>query len=483
MRRPSTASLTAAAIALAVFILYLLFPLTGDDYGYMGAFRTIDGFDGPWPLERLYRWYPFHWLHANGRLANLFAMLSLTFLPKWLTAVVMGVATWGMMALVLRLGDAWRGRPAAAAAALAYIAVAFPWWDLMYTVDFNFNYPVAACAGLLFVYMWQRYPSVKGKSGRGLVLAFSVVAGGFHESMGAPMSAAALWLLYWNRGLAKRPVAAFGAGVALAFCSPGIWGRATAARVPDAPLPELLLCSAPLTLAALALFGCLAASGRWRGWMAREVRGWWGFWMAASLGALLFCAVGGIIGRGGWFSQTFALVALLLWGKELRPRHSWRGASRTAAAALAAAALFFTAAPIPFVAGMAAREGEARALLRESADGVVEVRMPREGDMPWWTLKRVRCLDADDYYLHQVVADYYKKPRFVIVPPDMAEAGACFAAAPPEGAEPIDPGTFGGPEPERYALTAEDGTGTVYTHIPSRGVWLVQPRERDPGDR
>ena len=482
MRRLNPAALLTALLALLFLVLYLLFPLTGDDYGYMGAFRTVDGFDGPWPLERLWRWFPFHWLHSNGRLANLFAMLSLTFLPKWLTALVMGAATWGMMALVLRLGDAWRGRVLAACAALAYIAVAYPWWDLMFTVDFNFNYPVAACAGLLFVYLWQRYPSVKGKSGRGLVLAFSVVAGGFHESMGAPMLVAAIWLLYWNRGLAKWPVAAFAAGVAMAFCSPGIWGRATADRVADAPMWELVACSAPLTLLAAALFGGLLCWGRWRAWMKVAVRGWWGFWLAASAGSLLFCAVGGIIGRSGWFSQTFALVALLLWSRSLklappdRPRRSavYRGLCWV----LAVAALFFAAAPIPAVARMAAAERQARQALAASDDGVVVADLPKESGQPWYTLRRVRTLDADDYYLHQVIADYYKKPRFLILPSRRDTLSSL-----PEGAEPIEAGTYGAPPSERFMAMDADGARTVYLLLPGEGGYVAVPRERDPGDR
>lgn len=490
MRRPSPAAWLAATLALLTFGLYLLFPLTGDDYAYMGTFRTIDGFDGVWPLGKLYRWYPFHWLHANGRLANLFAMLSLTFLPKWLTAVIMGAATWGMMALALRLGNAWRDRTLAATAALAYIAVAYPWWDLMYTTDFNFNYPVATCAGLLFVYIWQRYRGIRKGWVRAFCLITAFIAGGFHESMGAPLLAAGLWLLVANRGtnaalrLPKAPLAAFGAGVALAFCSPGIWGRATSGRVPDAPLGELLLCSAPLTLAAIALFAVLFCFKRQREWLLRGCCGWFGFWMAASVGALLFCAAGGIIGRSGWFSQSFALIALLLWGEERVPKPA-APVAKLLTAVLAAAALFFTAAPIPYVAEMASREAEARELLKISDNGVVVADIPKESAQPWWTLKRVRSLDADDYYLLQVIADYYKKPRFAIVP---ADGEPVYAEKLPDGAEPIDPGTFNAPEPERYLHTEADGTQTVYVLIPERGtdsagVWLRVPRERDPGDR
>ncbi len=502
MKRSTTAARLTAILALLTFCLYLLFPLTGDDYAYMGSFRTIDGFDGPWPMSKLYRWYPFHWLHANGRFANLFAMLSLTFLPKWVIAAIMGAATWGMMALVLRLGGAWHGRPLAASAALAYIAIAFPWWDLMYSVDFNFNYPVATCAGLLFAYLWQRYDRIeKGWMKKGCLLA-AFIAGGFHESMGAPLLAAGLWLVTANRlwpsaskpSLPKAPLAAFGAGVAMAFCSPGIWGRATAERVADAPLPELLLCSAPLTLAATALFCGLLLSKRQREWIMAESRGWWGFWMAASLGALLFCAVGGIIGRSGWFSQSFALIALLIWGKSrslklAKPEARSRYVT-VLAMAPGIAAVFFTAAPIPFVAETAALEARARELLKESRAGVVTEDMPLESEKPWWTLKRVRCLDADDYYLHQVIADYYKKPRFVIVPP---ETKGMREEKLPEGAEAIDPGTFDAPLPERYLYTEKDGTEMVYVYAPvmdetprgesESGEWLRVPRERDPGDR
>ncbi|MDE7142606.1 MAG: hypothetical protein K2O33_06920 [Muribaculaceae bacterium] len=62
MRRFPTAARLSAALALLTFVLYLLFPLTGDDYGYMGTFRTVDGFDGAWPLKRLRRRSPVPWL-------------------------------------------------------------------------------------------------------------------------------------------------------------------------------------------------------------------------------------------------------------------------------------------------------------------------------------------------------------------------------------------------------------------------------------
>ena len=531
MRRANGAALLTGVLAVLATALYLLFPLTGDDYGYMGSFRTIDGFDGPWPLERLWRWFPFHWLHANGRLANLFAMLSLTFLPKWLTALLMGAATWGMMALVLKLGGAWRGRPLAASAALAYIAVAYPWWDLMYTVDFNFNYPVAVCAGLGYVWVWRRWgcrsplarstrhPQEAGaegervgytrhaatrqdggrwrtheraslRAGRWLALVFCFVAGGFHESRGAPLLAASVWLLFFNRELPKWPVAAFGTGVAVAFSSPGIWGRAAADRVADAPTVELVLCSAPLTIAAVALFGGLLLSPRWREWMSREARSWWGFWMAASVGALVFCAAGGIIGRSGWFSQTFALVALLIWGKAAgmvnytRHAASLRSASagmrKVMAVGLGAAAVFFTAAPIPRVAEMAEAEAAARRALEASDDGVVVAAMPVESGQPWWTLGRVRTLDADDYYLHQVIADYYKKPRFLILPPGWE--GLPLTGELPDGALPIDAGRGSVGYPERFLYTAPGGEQGVYLFVPGAEGYLRVRRERDPGD-
>ena len=64
MRGKGALWLTLAAGA-AMLALYLAYPLTGDDYAYANTFRTVDGFDGPWPLERFYRWYPFHWLRAR----------------------------------------------------------------------------------------------------------------------------------------------------------------------------------------------------------------------------------------------------------------------------------------------------------------------------------------------------------------------------------------------------------------------------------
>lgn len=466
----------SGALGALIFALYLLYPLTGDDYSYMGTFRTVDGFDGPWGLAQLYRWFPFHWLHVNGRFANLFAMLSLTFLPKWLTATIMGVATWGMLSLMLRLGDAWGRRGLAASAALAYVAAAYPWWDLMYSVDFNFNYPVATCAGLLYVYLWQRYKRFGSGWKQAVCLLACFIAGGFHESMGAPLLAASLWLLLFDRVLSKAPVAAFGAGVAVAFSSPGIWGRATAERVADAPLPELLLLSAPLTLAAVALFAMLLVSKRWREWLKDASRGWWGFWMVASLGSLAFCAAGGIVGRSGWFSQSFALVALLLWGKGLSAP---KRLATTLSTVFCAAALFFTAAPIPYVVEMARQEAAAREQLRVSTDGVVSADIPLESAQPWWTLRRVRALDADDYYLHQIIADYYKKPRFLILPPE----GLPETDRLPSGAVPIEPGTYNAPAPERFLHTTPDGHQTVYLLNPSTGRYLLTPRILDPGDR
>ncbi len=488
--RPAPQQWLAAALAALILALYLLFPLTGDDYGYMGSFRTINGFDGPWPLSRFYRWFPFHWLHANGRLANFCAMTALTFLPKWLIAAIMGCATWLMMALALRLGDAWRGRTLAATAALAYIAVAYPWWDLMYTVDFNFNYPVATAAGVGAIYLWQRYNQEAKRWSKALCLGAMVIAGGFHESMGAPLLAACAWMLFaqrrWPQGsgrLSVAPVAAFAAGVAIAFTSPGIWARAAQSRVADAPLGELLLCSAPLTLGAIALFGVLLLWPRWRGWMAREARSWWGFWMVAAICALPFCAAGGIMGRSGWFSQTFALIALLQWTRALRGSASpvAISVSKLATAILGAAALFFTAAPIPYVARMAKAEAEARAQLVQSRDGVVFADLPDENALPWYTLRRVRTLDPDDYYIHQVVADYYGAPRFLILP--ATPERRTLTPTLPSSAVPLDPATFNAPPSERFLHTAPDGVQTVYCLIPGTpALYYASPRILDPGD-
>ena len=417
-----------AAVTIVMVAAYLVYPYAVDDWGYMSTFRSAAGIgDGAWPLDRAWRWMPFHWLHVNGRTANFLAGLFLGFLPKWLVSTLCGVAVGAMLALVLRLGGVWRrvGRQSVACAVVAVIMVVFPWWDWMFSVDLNFNYVLATAIALGF--MWTLQTSVRFPLW--LLCLWGIMAGAVHEACGMPLAAGIIWSLLVNRtgwkdlGRPLRtPLLFFMAGALIAITSPGIWGRFFSGGYtpPDGTPAEILLVSAPLTLIVFAVFIVMLLFPGGRRHIFRLMKGVGGCFAVASAGSLFFCAMGGTMGRSGGFSQAFALIAFLQLAGDIRVSigRRWGMVLSSLSAVLAIAVCV---APLPGLYRAGRAFDRLVSELASSPDGVVYLELPDEHSQPWYTLGRLRSIEpADDYYLHEI-ARFYGRERLVVLPPEASE--------------------------------------------------------------
>lgn len=305
----------AAALRVAILYSMLLFaaawsvwglctPLLGDDL--VAAFRSHDLGRSLLTVPR-YAWGV--WNHCNARTGDMLAPMWLYLLPRAVSALLLGVAVfaaiWGMM----RLGLAGRRAPWATVLTTVLIYVCLPWWDMDFYVC-HFNYVWGAAFGTLAL-----MPLLEGglHSPRWLwCLPLVFVAVATHEALGFPLGGGLVAYWWCNRRrihltvVRKWWVGAMLAGALFCVSSPASYQRVGIEAEPDLPVWGLLVQTVPLSvlLAARALW--LA----WRGRLGRLLRSRWVIFAVASLLSACFTLVGGIEGRGGWYAQMFAIMAL-----------------------------------------------------------------------------------------------------------------------------------------------------------------------------
>lgn len=422
--------------ALTAFIFavwYAALPYQGDDLSYQATFASAEGLGhGIWPLYKLPSFVAHHWLYVNGRFANDLAALFLGLFPQRLCALMAGGMTGLMLMMVLQHAGIWcrKGWQTLATVVIGIYMFIFPWWDTMLYIDCNFNYVWSTALPLVFLWLlWNpQLLTGAGKTAFFGVVVFAFLAGGMHEAATAPLCAGLLWWVWqahaW-RGLPRRSrvlMVMFFAGAAVVALSPGILMRASSLGRPDDVLPVLLLKSVPFTLVLIVwlLVELLRSRlSRRRLWLRMRTR--WGVWIVASLASMCLVALGGIVGRSGWFSQTYAIIAMVL----LLRRTRWRVGERSGAVVSAVIALLIivhgaTLSVRLFKAGNADRA--MRAAIAGSNDNCVFFDLPKGDDEPWWTLGRVRVMKPYDTYTRHFIGFWYGKDFQPVILPRAAAA-------------------------------------------------------------
>ncbi|MCM1004843.1 MAG: hypothetical protein NC402_00940 [Prevotella sp.] len=289
------------AVAWCVWALYT--PLMGDDAVSTSRFND---FHGAWNAELRYAWGV--WNHCNARTGDMLSPLWTNILPQPVTAVLIGIAVfltlWGM----LRLSRIWN-KPWCAAVTLAAAYIILPWRDLdFYVCHFNYVWGTALFLPILSVLF-----DYKPQSRRWLwclPIVFTVTA--THEALGFPAGAA--FIAYWliNRRhiqlscVQKWWIAAILAGALFCITSPASYRRMGSSGEPDLPLQLLLVQTLPTVLALSVRIGWLILKRRLRPLLRTR----WLIFTTAAIVSAGFTIIGGIEGRGGWYAQIFAIMAL-----------------------------------------------------------------------------------------------------------------------------------------------------------------------------
>ena len=282
----------------------LIVPWMGDDLNY--SFHYHDHIHQPAP------WLHFAWgiwNGANARLGDMLNPVPLYILPRPLTALLVGagaaLSLWCVVRLAMRRGA---GRVWQWIVLLAMLLI-MPWRDINFIVCHTGYVWGTAASGLILIALLRH----RLRSLWWLLLLPAVAMGtAMHEALGFPLGfGVAVWLLVnhkW-RGFTmvqKWWTVALLAGAVFCITSPASYSRVGEGNPPDLPLVPLILTTLPLVLLLLVRIVWLA----WKGGLGALIHSQWLIFALAAFGSAGFTLLGGIEGRGGWYAQSFALIAL-----------------------------------------------------------------------------------------------------------------------------------------------------------------------------
>ncbi|MCM1320451.1 MAG: hypothetical protein NC217_08765 [Muribaculaceae bacterium] len=291
--------------AAAWCIWALCTPLLGDDI--MTVVKLQDTFGGGLYGCMRYAWT--NWLHINARMGDLFSPLLLGVFPRWLVALAIGAAVLLTMWGIFKLGSLKQKAPLISAITIAVSLMALPWWNMTYYVcHFNYVWGTALISIVLVVVFHKDMSSRRWLWG--VPLAF--IATSTHEALGFPLGCGLLMFWYINKrrihltGAKKWWVIAILAGAIFCITSPASYNRALAGNPPD--LSPLMMIIKVLPMVVLLLLRVIYLWIRHR--LSRLLHTRWLIFATAAIVSSCFTMIGGIEGRGGWYAEFFAIIAL-----------------------------------------------------------------------------------------------------------------------------------------------------------------------------
>ncbi|MDE6277210.1 MAG: hypothetical protein K2M06_03795 [Muribaculaceae bacterium] len=421
-----------AGLCLAVFAVFFVqgffIEPEGDDLGYGAYFNYYGG-----SLLYYPRWVLRHWALTNGRFPNYLLPLLLWFSPRWL-ALLLNAA---VVALFFYFSGKCLGSrgPLARTMLAALLLLTMAWWDASTLMAVSLNYVWAAAAGLAFAYFWLVAPWRKrGLGARLLFCLFAFVAGQMHEAMAAPLSTGLLaYCLVGRRwrGMERWRLASllcFFAGTAVCLASPALWMRVGGGHEPDDALGVLLLKSDFYVLALVCILGVSAVACRSK--FAALVRGPWLAFAVAAVASMCISGFGGIVGRSGWFAQTYALIVLLWLYWPERESRVLKGATYTLTAAAVVCWGMMTGVQVR----LSSEARMAAALFRESPTGTFYMDHTPVGDLPWYALGRPRgaVSNCEDNTRRVLEGEYRPGCEYAMLPARFEEMSVDSLLAQPE---------------------------------------------------
>ena len=467
-------------VAVAATLQLAATPFFGDDLAYLGVFSGpnahCDGFFD-WLLNGAR-----HWLNVNGRLANiLFTVLLL--LPKWLLACICGCFTAMMYSETIKQSGLSKNFTSAAILA-GVMLFALPWWDYMMLFDCQFNY-VFSCGMCLWAF---RMIYTKPKSKLHLaVLSFACLACGMmHEAASFPLCIAVSLSIFLSGEKPNKVLfASFATGSLLVTFSPGIIIRAleSGSKTPDDTLLMLLLKSDSAALLVALGIIIVVIRGKFRSFAASKT----GVLAIASVISMAIGSASGIIGRTGWFAQTYAFIVIFTFISPTISR-----TPKIITAALLATMLFHATAVVAWQWKLSGEYDTFEKAYAASSDGIVYGDFTKDNAAPLITLNKTRGVpDADDTYLLICLARHLGKKDFppIVLPSEVKTAvtenfsgtvtlsnGDIITSTKPKDAKPLETGFF---------ITHCSGTECVVQPFTLHGkkYYHISPRILDPGDR
>lgn len=291
--------------SLAWCIWGLCVPVLGDDLIY--AYRYQDFSEQNLaPLRHAWA----IWLNTNARTGDISNFIWLDLLPRPLTALLVGIAVFILFYSALKLIGAGTDKrhPITAAITTVGLMICMPWHDIDFLVcHFCYVWGSAWCGLVLSVLFCHKLASKWWLAALPIVFASAAT----HEALGFPLGIGITVYLLINRHTTHMTSVQrwWTATLLLAalFCisSPASYQRLGDTGSTIRPI-ELIVQTLPIVILLFIRIVWLLLTKR----IHTLSKTLWTIFAIAAFASSGFTIAGGIEGRGGWYAEFFALIAL-----------------------------------------------------------------------------------------------------------------------------------------------------------------------------
>lgn len=461
---------TLLLISVSAFFVFLWSPYQGDDLAYRSAFQGANPAYDSWLYYPI--WAARHWLHSNGRLANLMTP-ALFALPRPIVVILCTTALWLMYRLSIKIA----GEDNSPMILIAGIFFLLPWWDSIFIFDCQTNYVWSSVAILaIYIILYEKdYPLWLG-------IPVCFLGAMMHESATVSLIAGIIGYVVINKWRPDKNhsilICFLCAGAIFTIFAPGIILRASSEKVPNDPWLWLLLKSDFIALFLWIIIIYFSFSPKNRKKLSFIFKTPLCVLAIGAFVEMIISVQSGIVGRSGWFAELFAIIVLVRW-------LGFRDNPIISSGILTLILQVAISCPIwQFKVWKDFKNFEKE--YTESSDGIVFLDAIRDTDIPTvLTLNRMRGLpDPDDSYLRWCYALYYRKDmKFPVIIPKEAKGmtndtilsnGDIVLTKFPENVRLTKD------EPQ---VTLTQINGMDYVIQPFDDMFHLSPRIIDPGDR
>lgn len=417
------------AIGVSYALLTWFYTYTGDDLEYRHSWEVYYKDIMGYPLFAFR-----HWFHLNGRIADKINPFTLSMMPQWLYAIVNGVVVALMYFAVVK--SAKSRSLTGCVVCVSTVALTLTWWDYMVVYVCNLNYLWSAAFGLLAIRMVLSETKIESRLKLWSGGLFAIMAGGMHEASGMPLACGVIAWLYMTKGYRslmreqKILLKCFFVGALFSISSPGSYerliDRTCIVDGEEVSALVVVIGSAYITLLMVAWIAVGMMIRSMRENILRLIRTPWVIFVVASVVSLVFCSISGIIGRTGWFSQIFAVIAIFYYYNETGLRISRKVAVAISTVLIVVLAVHFAVLlRQQYVMGCELKTAIAE--YRESTDGVVYMDYTRDSQQHPLALRKARGVpDPHEGYFINSITNFYgsEEHPFVVVPTAVKQLSA-----------------------------------------------------------
>ena len=415
--------ITIIFIGLCYLLYQFCFMSLGDDLTFIRRYVELEEERGMLAYPTFfYR----HWLWSNARFADKINPLFFVILPKWVMYVANSVMLVSLFWLTAKLSRLKSDNILSKMALLTLMVFTLPWWDSLMLNVCWLNYVWSAALGLCVVYLFRKSEelTVTNRWLLTLMSLFSMFAIGMHEASGMPIFAGMITytMLYgWKNLSTKQKVLLISVAIGAIYVasSPASWNRASAVAEMSNKRGgiEILLTSNLYLLVLSAIVIAMSFRKRGRQILFELIHSEWVIFIVAAIVSTGLSVMSGIIGRTGFFSQIYSLIAIFYC--IARCKCDTAKVVKYLGSIILAAIIVVHYTFVVYYQKIAG--DELNAMLEQynnSEDGLVYMDYLREQQIPFWLLNKVKGVpDADDVWILHTISLYYsdlKKPLIIL---------------------------------------------------------------------